>query len=217
MPRPYVILNAAMTLDGKIATAAGDSKISCREDLERLHKLRAEADAVMVGVGTVLADDPTLTVRIVKGRNPTRVVVDGGARTPLKAKVLGRGAKTIVAVSGRANRKKIEKLRAAGAEVIVCGKNDVNLRELLGRLHSMGVRKLLLEGGSTLNWGMIRAGVVDEIMVAVAPFLAGGTKAKSLVGGEGFRSIGVSRRLRLLRVGRVGRDLLLVYRVEEKD
>jgi len=213
MGRPYVILNAAMTLDGKIATAAGDSKISCKEDLDRLHRLRAGVDAIMVGVGTVLADDPSLTVRRVHGKNPIRVVIDGEARTPLNARVMDNSAETIVAVSKKAKGEKLEKLRAAGAEVVLGGKNEVDLRRLLEELRSRGVRKLLLEGGSGLNWEMLRRGLVDEVRVAVAPCIVGGAKAKSLVGGVGFAKVLKGVKLKLSKVGRVGSDLLLIYRV----
>jgi 2,5-diamino-6-(ribosylamino)-4(3H)-pyrimidinone 5'-phosphate reductase len=216
MRRPYVILNAAMTLDGKIATVAGDSGISCKEDLDRVHRLRADVGAVMVGVGTVLADDPSLTVRRVRGKSPLRVVVDGGAKTPPKAKVLKGRGRTIVAVSELANVKRIKELQARGAEVVTCGKKEVNLQELLKKLHVMGVKNLLLEGGSTLNWNMLKSGLVDEIRLSVAPCIVGGTTAKSLVGGDGFPKIGDGVKLKLLQVKRAGRDLLLVYRVEGK-
>jgi len=216
MSRPYVILNAAMTLDGKIATVAGDSRISCKEDLDRLHMLRADVDAVMVGAGTVLADDPSLTVRRVSGKSPLRVVVDGGAKTPPNAKVLKGKGRTIVAVSEIANSKKIEKLRATGAEVLKCGKNEVDLRKLLGKLAVRSVKKLLLEGGSTLNWNMLKSGLVDEIRLTVAPRVVGGVTAKSLVGGNGFPNIENGVGLELLQAKRAGKDLLLRYRVEGK-
>lgn len=206
-------MNAAMTLDGKIVTVAGDSKISCPEDLLRLHKLRADVDAVMVGAGTVLADNPSLTVRLVKGKNPIRVIVDGRARTPPDARVLDGSAKTIIAVSKIAPARKAKGLRAAGADVMVMGEKEVNLRKLLVKLRSLGVRKLLLEGGSTLNWNMLSQGLVDEIRVAVAPVIVGGAKAKTLVGGPGFAEIKEGIKLKLSKVSRVGEDLLLVYRV----
>jgi 2,5-diamino-6-(ribosylamino)-4(3H)-pyrimidinone 5'-phosphate reductase len=213
--RPYVILNAAMTLDGKIATRSGDSKISCAADLDRLHRLRSRVDAVMVGVGTVLADNPSLTVRKVRGRNPLRVVVDGEARTPTSAKVL-KGSPTVIAVGSRAPRAKIRELQKREAKVWVFRGARVNLRELLQRLFFHGVRKLLLEGGSTLNWYMLREGLVDEVRVSVAPYIAGGNTAKTLVGGEGFSRISRSVKLRPVRTRRVGRDLLLVFKVVKK-
>ncbi|MBA7501499.1 2,5-diamino-6-ribosylamino-4(3H)-pyrimidinone 5'-phosphate reductase [subsurface metagenome] len=213
MARPYVILNAAMTLDGKIATVAGDSKISCKRDLNRVHGLRASVDAVIVGVGTVLADNPLLTVRRAKGKNPVRVIVDGEARTPVDARVLDDSAKTIIAVTKRAPKRKLKELRAAGAEVIVIGNRKVNLRRLLKRLHSLRVRRLLLEGGSTINWGMLKQGLVDEVRVAVAPRIVGGVKAKSLVGGAGFAEVRNGIKLKLLNVKKIEKHILLTYRV----
>ena len=213
MTRPYVILNAAMTLDGKIATIAGDSKISCGRDLDRVHGLRASVDAVIVGVGTVLADDPLLTVRRVKGKNPVRVIVDGEARTPVDARVLDGSAKTIIAVSKRAPKQKLKELRATGAEVIMVGNKEVDLRGLLKRLRSLGVRRLLLEGGSTINWGMLKQGLVDEVRVAVAPRIVGGAKAKSLVGGAGFAEVRNGIKLKLLKIKKIEKHILLTYRV----
>lgn len=214
MDRPHVILNAAITVDGKIATVGGDSRISCEEDLMRLHKLRAEVDAVMVGAGTVIADDPSLTVRRVKGKNPLRVVIDGGARIPLTAKVLSRDVPTIIAVSGKANKEKLKELREKGAEVVVTGKTQVDLVKLLKLLKKRGVKKMLLEGGSTLNWNMLANGLVDEVIVSIAPRIVGGEKARSLVGGQGFRRVARGIRLSLGKVERVGEDLVLYYRVE---
>jgi len=213
MPRPYVILNAAMTLDGKIATVTMDSKISSEADLVRLHKLRAKMDAVMVGAGTILADDPALTVRRVRGKNPIRVVVDGRARIPVDANVLDRSARTIVAVLGTAKRAKREELRKAGADVMVFGGKKIDLRSLLGKLHAQGVRRLLLEGGSTLNWNMAERGLVDEIRVTIAPRIVGGERAKTLVGGAGFPKVKQGTALKLFKVSSVGDDILLVYRL----
>ncbi len=213
MARPYVILNAAMTLDGKIATVEGDSRISCEADLDRVHKLRAGVDAIMVGVGTVLADNPSLTVRRVHGKNPIRVVIDREARTPPNARIIDSSADTIVAVTRKAKQKKLEKLRVTGADVIVNGKKEVNLSWLLEELHSRGVHKLLLEGGSTLNWEMLKHGLVDEVQVAVAPWIVGGAKAKSLAGGVGFVKVREGVKLKLSKVNRAGANLLLIYRV----
>jgi len=214
MVRPYVILNAAMTLDGKIATVAGDSKISCEEDLDRIHGLRAGVDAVMVGLGTVLADDPSLTVRRARGENPLRVIVDSLGKTPMGAKVLDDSARTIVAVTTRASKRNVGRLRAKGAQIIAVGRKEVDLQKLLEKLHELGVRRLLLEGGSTLNWGMLKRGLVDEVKVAVAPYIVGGTDARTLVGGRGFAKISKSISLKLISVDRVGEDLLLTYLVK---
>jgi 2,5-diamino-6-(ribosylamino)-4(3H)-pyrimidinone 5'-phosphate reductase len=211
MRRPRVILNMAMSVDGKIATVEGDSRLSCQEDLRRLHSLRSRVDAVMVGVGTVLKDNPSLTVRLVKGKNPIRVVVDSMASTPLDSKVLDESARTIVAVSRRAPKERVERLEER-ATVLVLGEDRVDLRRLLDRLYGLGVRRLLLEGGSTLNWNMLKNRLVDELQISVCPVILGGEKAKSLVGGEGFRRVEEGLRLKLIRTRRVGEDLLLIYK-----
>ncbi|MEM2878290.1 MAG: 2,5-diamino-6-(ribosylamino)-4(3H)-pyrimidinone 5'-phosphate reductase [Candidatus Hadarchaeales archaeon] len=213
MRRPYVILNSAMSVDGKIATVAGDSALSCEEDLKRLHRLRASVDAVMVGAGTIISDDPSLTVRMVSGKNPMRVVVDGRCRIPLEARVLDRSAKTLVAVSRSAPKNKVDALRKMGVEVMVGGDKSVDLKKLLHFLQSKGVKKILLEGGSMLNWEMLKEGLVDEIRIAVAPVVLGGAMAKSLVGGAGFERIAKGTRLKFLGARRVGKNLLLRYRV----
>ncbi len=214
MARPHVILNAAMTLDGKIATVAGDSTISCGADLDRIHRLRARVDAVMIGVGTVLADNPSLTVRRTRGKNPARIIVDSEARTPPAAKVLDGSAKTIIAVTSRAPKQRVRRLLAAGVQVVPCGSEKVCLPKLLEKLYAQGVRKLLLEGGSTLNWGMLEQGLVDEVCVAIAPCIVGGTIARTLVGGKGFARVSKSIKLELLSVKRVDEDLLLTYMVK---
>jgi 2,5-diamino-6-(ribosylamino)-4(3H)-pyrimidinone 5'-phosphate reductase len=211
MPRPRVILNMAMSVDGKIATVKGDSKLSCQEDLKRLHLLRSRVDAVMVGVGTVLNDNPSLTVRLVKGRNPIRVVVDSLASTPLNARVLDSSSKTIIAVSSRAPKEKVKKLRKK-ATVLIVGRDKVNLPKLLQKLYELGIKRVLLEGGSTLNWSMLKERLVDELRISVCPVIIGGEKAKSPVGGEGFKKVKEGIKLKLVRVEKVGEDLLLIYK-----
>lgn len=201
-----------MSVDGKIATVGGDSKLSCPEDLRRLHRLRSQVDAVMVGVGTVLSDDPSLTVRLVRGRNPIRVVVDSTGSTPLTSKVLDGSAPTIIAASEKIKKERILEFEKRGAKVVVVGRSRVDLKKLLNKLHQMGVRKLLLEGGSTLNWSMIKDGLVDELRISISPVVLGGEKAKTLVGGEGFKKISEAFKVKLVKVNKIGRDLLLIYR-----
>lgn len=212
MGRPYVILNAAMTVDGKIVTKSGDSRISCSEDLNRLHQLRSRVDAVMVGAGTILADNPSLTVRRVRGKNPLRVVVDGEAKIPPSAEVLKGKPRTVIAVNSRGPPSKIKKLQRK-AEIWIFPGKRISLQKLLKRLDERGIKKILLEGGSTLNWNMLREGLVDELGISISPCIVGGVSAKSLVGGEGFPTVSKGIKLKLIKIRRVGRDLLLVYKV----
>ncbi|MFB2623722.1 2,5-diamino-6-(ribosylamino)-4(3H)-pyrimidinone 5'-phosphate reductase [Methanothermobacter marburgensis] len=214
--RPYVILNAAMTLDGKIATKTGSSEISGEEDLRRVHELRRECDAIMVGINTVLADDPRLTVHRVdaeEGDNPVRVVVDSRARTPLNFRVLNDEAPTVIGVSERAPASRVNELRKR-AEVVVAGKDRVDLSLLLERLHEMGVRRLMLEGGSTLNYSMLTEGLVDEVRVCIAPMIAGGREARTLVDGEGIDDMSEAIKLELERFYTLGEDLIVEYTVK---
>lgn len=212
--RPRVVLNAAMTLDGRIATKTGDSHVSSSADLTQLHRLRARVDAVMIGIGTQLSDNPRLTVRRAEGRNPVRIVVDSLARTPLQSNILAENGKTIVAISRRAPRSRVAKLQHAGAEIITCGLDRVNLRALLAILYRMRVRRILLEGGGELNWSMLFSGLVDELRITIAPFVVGGIRAISLVEGAGVRSMSDAIKLSLKSTRRIGEELMLIYRVD---
>ena len=211
-----VTINAAMTVDGKIATAAGDSAISSRQDLKRVHRLRAISDAVMVGISTVLVDDPILTARLVKGRNPARIVVDSHGRIPSQSRLLrtATGTRTIVAVTDQATEEAILRIKDRGAEVIIAGKESVDLRTLFSILKKKGFKRILVEGGGELNWSILRLGLADELMVTVAPKIAGGRLAPTLVEGDGFDLISKGVKLRLVRVEwkKIG-EVVLHYRV----
>jgi len=221
-----VIINGAMTVDGKIATASGDSKISSKEDLVRVHKLRASVDALMVGISTILNDDPLLTVRHVRGRNPVRVIVDSRGRIPIDSQIMRSSSRirTIVAVTDKAPQDKIGKLEDMGAEVLVVregkkGKSaavphGVNLKELFRRLEKAGLEKILVEGGGELNWSLFHLGLVDELTVTIAPKIAGGRLATTLAEGDGVDEIaqGIKLQLKHLERNRAG-ELVLHYKV----
>lgn len=215
---PYVILNSAMTLDGKIATRTGSSEISGHDDLVRVHRLRKKLDAIMVGINTVLEDDPRLTVHKVpaeKSDNPLRVVTDSRARTPLNARILNDEAPTLIAVSQNAPKEKIHALNSTGdnVEVVLTGRKQVDLTLLMNELAQRGIRSLMLEGGSTLNYSMLQEGLVDEIRVCVAPMIAGGVRAKTLVGGDGVDYMSDAFKLELKKSYNLGKDLVLEYMV----
>ncbi|HVH14521.1 MAG TPA: 2,5-diamino-6-(ribosylamino)-4(3H)-pyrimidinone 5'-phosphate reductase [Candidatus Angelobacter sp.] len=214
--RPYVILNAAMSLDGKIATYTGDSGMSSPADLRRVHRLRASVDGIMVGMRTLLRDNPKLTVKFARGRKPRRIIVDSNAQTPPASYVVRTAKKipTIVAVTSRAPRKRIEILERKGVRVFVCGRGPlVSVKILLGILRKLGIRKLLLEGGGALNWSMLRTGLVDEVSVAITPRILGGEKAVTLVEGKGSPFVKDGVKLKLLNAARYGPDLVVHYKV----
>jgi 2,5-diamino-6-(ribosylamino)-4(3H)-pyrimidinone 5'-phosphate reductase len=221
-----VIINSAMTVDGKIATSSGDSKISSREDLVRVHKLRASVDAIVVGISTILADNPQLTVRLVKGKNPARVIVDSRGRIPIDSQIMRTTSRvrTIVAVTDQAPEEKIMKLRDMGAQVMVIreGKKGqsaavprgVNLKLLFRKLEKMGLKKILVEGGGELNWSLLQLWLVDELTVTIAPKIAGGRLATTLVEGDGFDEIGQSIKMQLKKIQRKkGGELVLHYKL----
>lgn len=213
--RPHVILNAAMTLDGKIATKTGSSEISGKEDLIRVHKIRKEVDAIMVGINTVLADDPRLTVHKIESKqedNPIRIVIDSKARTPLDFRVLNDEAPTIIAATESADPQKVKELEKK-ATLLQCGKDRVNLKSLMEDLAAMGIKTLMLEGGSTLNYSMLKKGLVDEVRVCVAPMIAGGKHAKTLIDGEGIDQMSGATKLKLNKNYDLGNDLILEYKV----
>ncbi len=213
--RPFVAIKMAMSADGKTATRTGDSKhnISGPEAMRFVHLLRKEYDAVMVGAGTVIADDPMLTCRIEGGRDPFRIVIDGRLSIPLGAAVLrNRDGKTFVATSEAAPKAKVEEIAAASqAHVMVCGKRSVDLRALVEALGGMGMRKILIEGGSELNAEALKAGIVDRLYMVVAPKIIGGREATGVVGGEGIERMEQAIALGVPKIRRLGRDVLLQY------
>jgi 3,4-dihydroxy 2-butanone 4-phosphate synthase/GTP cyclohydrolase II len=208
--RPYVVLKYAQSLDGRIATGAGDSKwISSPQERRVAHALRAACDAVLVGAGTVLADDPLLTVRMVPGASPIRVVLDTGLRVPPDAQVFGPEATTIVLTATGADPGRREALRRRGVkvEVVAGGPGGVDLAAGLDRLLALGIRCLLVEGGSRVLTSALRARLADRVVVAVAPVLLGtGTDA---VGDLGAGLVSDGLRLVDRSVHQVGPDLLL--------
>lgn len=211
-----VTICAAMTVDGKIATAASDSAISSQQDLKRLHRLRAGSDLVMVGIATVLADDPRLTVRLVKGKNPARIIVDSKGRTPADSHLLRTAdrIRTIVAVAKQAPTENVERMRKAGAEVIVAGKIAVDVKLLFSKLKEMKFKKVLVEGGGELNWSVLCAGLADELTVTISPRIAGGRLATTLVEGDGFDRMADSIKMTLSKAERKKTgELVLWYRI----
>jgi diaminohydroxyphosphoribosylaminopyrimidine deaminase/5-amino-6-(5-phosphoribosylamino)uracil reductase len=219
--RPWVLFKSAMTLDGKVATPSGDSKwISGESSRARAHRWRATVDAVAVGIGTALADDPRLTARVeAVSRQPTHVVFDSTARLPLTSQLLREApAQRLIVVVGRAApRTSVEALEMSGAEVIVAtGQNEpARVRDALDRLGELGIASLLLEGGPHLAGAFFDAGEIDEVRLFLAPLLLGGRNARDPLEGEGVGQIADALRAETLECERVAEDLLISARLKE--
>ena len=217
-PRPFVTLSYAQTLDGRLATSTGSSQwISAPESLRFSHELRAKHDAIVVGVGTACKDDPRLTVRLAAGQSPLRVVVDSTLRIPLTAAVLTEETApgTVLAVTDRAPAAKRDEVRARGATVLCLPTNTegrVDLVALLTALHDRGVGSVLVEGGAGIITALLRARLVDRMIVCVAPKILGaGIEA---VGDLGIRELARALTMAGTSVTPCGVDLILDGRVE---
>ena len=214
---PFVTLKFACSLDGKIATSAGESQwISCEESRTFSHHLRDINDAILIGVGTALTDNPSLTTRLVDGKNPVRIIVDSNARLPLTANVVtDRQARTIVAVTNNAPRDKVSALRMRGVEIIRAGNGEhVDLNILMRELAEREITSVLVEGGGTINFAMLEAGLVDKIFAFVAPKIIGSSNALTAVEGAGFAKLSDAVTLKNFAAERLGDDLLLTSYTE---
>ncbi|WP_342678188.1 dihydrofolate reductase family protein [Methanofollis sp. UBA420] len=221
--RPHVLMMSEITVDGKLTLKRGASskilmKHMAHETEILLHKTRAECDAIMVGSHTIAIDNSFLTVRLAPGKSPIRVIPSSMADIPLTANVLNRDARTVIAVSEQAPAEKVDALREKGVDVVVCGKTHIDLPELMAVLRrDYGVKKMMIEGGPTLNWHMLRHGLVDEIRLIHLPFIVGGEDTPSLVGGMHIESEDEMIRLRLLRHYLCGSNLVTEYAVNYGD
>jgi diaminohydroxyphosphoribosylaminopyrimidine deaminase / 5-amino-6-(5-phosphoribosylamino)uracil reductase len=216
--QPFVIYKCAMTLDGKIATVTGGSRwISCEESRKFVHRMRAQCDAVMVGVDTLLADNPQLTVRHVKGRNPLRVIVDTHLRTPLSIGILsGRMAKKTIIATTEANPRVHRRYLQSGATLLVCRQvnSKVDLHDLWRQLGALGIQSILLEGGSRLAGEALRQGLIDECLFFYAP---------KVIGSDGFSPFAITGLTSMdqafpftdLKVSQIGTDIIVTARPEK--
>jgi len=214
---PFVSLKAAVSLDGKIATGTGDSKwITGEEARLVVHRLRSESDAVLTGIGTVLADDPLLNVRLpgYQGRQPLRVVVDSSLRIPEGSQLVQTAAQiptAVAVVKGNYSREKRERLEAAGVEVwdLPASQGRVDLKSLLSLLGQKEIMNLLVEAGSALNAALLEGGLVDKFIIFQAPLLIGGCNAPGVFGGKGFSRIKDCLRLYPVMTEKVGEDMMI--------
>ncbi len=211
---PFITLKVAQTLDGKIATASGESKwITGKKARTEGHKLRDQNDAILVGINTVLKDDPSLTARLPGGRDPIRIVVDSNLRIPITAKVITQrsAASTIVAALASAPKSKVQKLRDAGVEVLTvrAAGGRVDMKDLMKQLGKRDITSVLIEGGSEVNASALQEGIVDKIVMFIAPMLMTGVDSVCSLGGVSPRTLNHALKLRDLTVQFVGPDLML--------
>lgn len=206
-----VIVNCAMSADGKIALRTRkQTKISNEADRKRVHQLRNRCDAILVGIETVLADDPKLTVNpkyVKRPRKPVRIVLDSHGRTPGDALVLDGSARTVIVTNDRC-RKTFE-----GAETIRCGRERVDLRRLMRILDRRGIRSVLVEGGSEVIWSFLESKIADEVNIFIGSMVIGGEKAPTPAGGAGAPSEHAVVALRLKNLRTLGNGILVSYEV----
>ena len=217
---PLVAMKTAMSLDGKIATYTGASQwITGPEARQRVHEYRDVYDGILAGIGTVLADNPSLTARLPEGgKNPVRIIADSMARMPLEAKILTDGAaRTIIAVTEETPAHRVEALKAAGAEIIVAGPGpQVDMALLMKKLGEQEITSVFVEGGGTVNFSMLKAGLVDKVYAFVAPKIIGGREAKTPVEGDGFATLEEAVELTALEAQTIVRDVLLTGYVQKE-
>lgn len=218
--KPFIVLKAAMTLDGKIATATGQSKWITNE-ISRAYgyKLRDIYDGIMVGINTVIEDNPMLTARVDGGKNPIRIVVDSSLRIDINANVVqDKSAKTIIATTDKADKDKILKLQAQDVDVIVVDKDEndkVDIEKLLDILGQQNICSILVEGGATLSGSFVAKKLVDKVYFFIAPKIIGGKEAKTPVAGTGILNLQEALTLKDIQIEKLEEDILIIGRVDK--
>ena len=216
---PFVTMKYAMTIDGKIACCTGDSKWITGEEARSSVQLdRLKHSAIMVGIGTVLTDDPLLTCRLENGRNPVRIICDTSLKTPLDSNIVhtAKNIPTIIAAAC-SDEKKISDFEKAGCRIIQCGNENnsaIDLNKLMKLLGERGIDSILLEGGAQLNWSALNAGIVNKIQAYIAPKIFGGVSSKTPIGGMGVNSPSEAFILEKSKIIQIGDDFLIESRVK---
>ncbi|MFW9941071.1 MAG: 2,5-diamino-6-(ribosylamino)-4(3H)-pyrimidinone 5'-phosphate reductase [Candidatus Thorarchaeota archaeon] len=214
--KPYIILSAAMTIDGKIASKEGDPKLSDEVDWKEVHKLRTQVDAIMVGKGTILKDNPKLHIKFYEHTGYYRIVVDSNLTIPMESKVISFEPEkypTIICTTENVPIKKISKYEEKKIKVIQSGKGEkVDLRKLMPLLKKLEIHTILLEGGGNLNWSFIENDLIDEIRLTIAPWIVGGKEATSLVEGIGFESMNEALKFDLIELKHRDNYVVLKYK-----
>ena len=213
--KPKVTLSAAITLDGKIGQKNKQIVLSSKSDKIRVHKLRSKSDAILVGKNTVEQDDPLLTVRYVKGKNPTRIILDSHGTIKNDSRIIKtcKRVPTMIVVSELVSKSNLNRLQKLPIDVIVCGKTQVNITKLLTILSKKGIKNVLLEGGGTLNRSFLKKNLIDEMVIALTPYVLGSENTVSLFEGISFPSLKMKLPLKLKTVKKSGNEIILNYKI----
>jgi len=206
---PKIILNCAASADGKIALANRQKlNLSNEEDFKRVHSLRSDCDAIIVGIGTILEDNPSLTInaKYASGKNPIRIVLDTNCRTPKDAKVLDGKSKTIIAIGDKSEEKELQ-----NTELLRCGNKEIDLEKLIGKMGERGVQKIIVEGGETVLWSFLKNSLFDELNIFISNFIIGGSNTPTIAGGEGFTNNDELLELKLDNIEKMGNGFLVKY------
>tara|TARA_B100000029_G_scaffold272999_1_gene267784 strand:- start:238 stop:879 length:642 start_codon:yes stop_codon:yes gene_type:complete len=207
--KPYIILNCAASADGKIALPDRQKlNLSNDEDFSRVHSLRSECDAIIVGIETVIEDNPSLTInpKYSKGKNPLRIILDTNYRTPENSKILDNNSKTLIAIGEKTRNKMLNHVK-----IIRCGNKEINLEKLLDYLTKIGIEKVVVEGGETVLWSFLEKELFDELNIFVSSMIIGGKNTPTIAGGTGYINEKSTLKLKLENTKRIGDGILLQY------
>ena len=206
---PEIILNCAASADGKIALANRQKlNLSNKEDFKRVHSLRSDCDAIIVGIGTVLEDNPSLTIntKYASGKDPIRIILDTNCRTPKDAKVLDGKSETIIAIGNKSKEKKLQ-----NAEILRCGNKEINLEKLIRKMGERGIKKIIVEGGETVLWSFLKNKLFDELNIFISNVIIGGSNTPTIAGGDGFLNENELLELKLNNIEKMGSGFLVKY------
>lgn len=221
LKRPYIILSAAMTIDGKISSKTGDSEISDEEDWKEIHKMRTQVDAIMVGKNTILKDNPKLHIKFHQHKGYYRIVVDSNLSIPIDSQIINFKPDvypTIICTTENVSEDRVNHYKAKNVIIVKSGKEpQVDLKMLVEKLYNIGIRSILLEGGGNLNWSLIKDDLVDELRIFITPLIIGGKDSISLAEGEGFNKMNQAPRFELIEILRRENYVILKYRRKENE
>lgn len=221
---PFVIMKTAMTLDGKIASSTRKKEyILCKESLLEVHKLRWKIDSILVGINTILNDNPQLTARVGgRVKYPYRIILDTNLKIPKNAKVClqAKDGKTIIVSGEKVYEKKLKSLESLGCKIIKTKINDkgqILLKDLVEQLSKMNISSILIEGGSEVNFSALKEGIIDKVIIFIAPKIVGGRTAPTLVGGEGVSSVKEAFRVGNMKINKIGDDIMIEGKVLKSE